>query len=386
MFGSRMTLFRIAGVAIRIDASWFLLAVLVTWSLAVSVFPMQYRGLAPGMYWLMGAVGAVGLFASILFHELSHALIARRRGVQMNGITLFIFGGVAEMEEESENPRTELLVALAGPLATVALIILLVPLTTLARAQDWPIVATAIISYLATINIVLLVFNIIPAFPLDGGRVLRAALWSWKKDVRWATRVSSRIGSGFGLLLIILGVARMIGGDFIGGMWSLLIGSFLRTAAVMSYQQVVLHEALRGSSVRRFMKTDVVTVPREISVADLVENYFYKHHFKMFPVTAGEKLIGCVSTREVSRLPREEWQQQTVGAIAASCTPETSISADMDAIDALARMNKTRASRLLVTEGERLVGILTLKDLLRFLSLKIELEERTKTEKGGHHA
>lgn len=376
MFGSRMTLFRIAGVAIRIDASWFLLAVLVTWSLAVSVFPMHYRGLTPRMYWLMGAVGAVGLFASILFHELSHALMARRRGVQMNGITLFIFGGVAEMEEESEDPRTELLVALAGPAATVALIILLVPLTTLARAQDWPVVATATISYLATINIVLLVFNIIPAFPLDGGRVLRAALWSWKKDVRWATRVSSRIGSGFGLLLIILGVARMIGGDFIGGLWSLLIGSFLRSAAAMSYQQVVLHEALRGSSVRRFMKTDVVTVPREISVADLVENYFYKHHFRMFPVTAGEKLVGCVSTREVSGLPREEWEQQTVGAIAARCTPETSISADTDAVDALARMNKTRASRLLVMEGERLVGILTLKDLLRFLSLKIELEER----------
>lgn len=376
MFGSRMTLFRIAGVAIRIDASWFLLAVLVTWSLAVSVFPMHYRGLTPRTYWLMGAAGAVGLFASILFHELSHALVARRRGVQMNGITLFIFGGVAEMEEESENARTELLVALAGPLATVALIILLVPLTTLARAQDWPVVATATISYLATINIVLLVFNIIPAFPLDGGRVLRAALWSWKKDVRWATRVSSQIGSGFGLLLIVLGVVRMIGGDFIGGLWSLLIGSFLRSAAAMSYQQVVLHEALRGSSVRRFMKTDVVTVPREISVADLVEDYFYKHHFKMFPVTAGERLIGCVSTREVSRLPRDEWQQQTAGAIAAPCTPETRISADTDAVDALARMNKARASRLLVMEGERLVGILTLKDLLRFLSLKIELEER----------
>lgn len=376
MFGSRMTLFRVAGVAIRIDASWFLLAVLVTWSLAVGVFPVHYRGSSPRMYWLMGAVGAIGLFASILLHELAHALVARRRGMQMNGITLFIFGGVAEMEEESENPRTELLVALAGPLVTVGLIVLLVPLAALARAQNWPVLATATVSYLATVNVVLLVFNIIPAFPLDGGRVLRASLWSWKKDVRWATRISSRIGSGFGLVLIILGVARMIAGDFIGGLWSLLIGSFLRSAAAMSYQQVVLHEALRGSTVRRFMKTDVVTVPREVSVADLVENYFYKHHFKMFPVTSGEKLAGCVSTREVSRLPREEWQRQTVGAIAAPCTPETSISPDTDAVDALARMNKSRASRLLVTEGERLVGILTLKDLLRFLALKVELEER----------
>jgi len=376
MSGSRMTLFRVAGIAIRIDASWIFLAVLVTWSLAVSFFPMHYRGLPPRTYWMMGAIGAVGLFASILFHELSHALVARRRGVAMNGITLFIFGGVAEMEEESEDARTELLTALAGPLATVVLILVLWPLGSLAMAQRWPVIATATIRYLATINLVLLIFNMIPAFPLDGGRVLRAALWSWKRDVRWATRIASQTGSAFAFVLIILGIARVIGGDFVGGMWSFLIGSFLRNAAAMSYQQTVLREALRGSSVRRFMKSDVITVPREISVAELVENYFYKHHFKMFPVIADGRLTGCVSTREVAKLPREEWSRQTVGAIATGCTEQNSVSADTDAIDALARMNKTRASRLLVVEGERLVGILTLKDLLRFLALKIELEEK----------
>ncbi len=376
MFRSRITLFRIAGIAIRVDASWIVLAVLITWSLAGSVFPLRYRGLRPEVYWTMGAIGAIGLFASILFHEISHAVVARRHGVAMNGITLFIFGGVAEMEEEPGSARTELFTALAGPLATVVLILLLLPLAALARNQNWPVVAVGTLEYLATINIVLLVFNIIPAFPLDGGRVLRAALWSWKGDQRWATRIASQSGSAFGLVLIILGVVRVVVGDFIGGMWSFLIGSFLRNAARMSYQQVVLREALRGSSVRRFMNTDVVTVPRQTTVADLVENYFYKHHFRMFPVVADGKLAGCVTTREVSGLPREEWRRQTVGAIAVRCSPENSVSPDMDAIDALSRMNKTGASRLLVVEGERLAGILTLKDLLRFLSLKIELEEK----------
>lgn len=376
MFRSRLTLFRIAGIAIRIDASWIVLAVLVTWSLAASLFPAQYRGLSRGTYWTMGAIGALGLFASILFHELSHAIVARRRGVRMNGITLFIFGGVAEMESEPEDARTELLTAVAGPLATVALILVVWPLSYLATSQEWPLLVRSTLSYLAMINVVLLVFNAIPAFPLDGGRVLRAVLWSRRGDVRSATKTASSFGAGFGLLLILLGVFRVISGDFIGGMWSFLIGTFLRAAAAAAYQQTLLRESLRGSTVREFMKTDVVTVPREIPVRELVDDYIYKHHYRMFPVLANGRLAGCVTTRDVAKLPREEWDQQPVGAIASPCTPEMTITADTDAVDALARMHRARQSRLLVMEGDGLAGILTLKDLLRFLALRIELEER----------
>lgn len=376
MFRSRITLFRVAGIAVRIDASWLFLAVLVTWSLAAGFFPMQYRGLAPLTYWVMGAIGAVGLFASILIHEVCHAIVARRSGVPMNGITLFIFGGVAEMEEEPQQAHSELLIAVAGPLATVVLVVILHPLAWLMARQHFSVITTAIVSYLATINLVLLVFNIIPAYPLDGGRVLRALLWKWKGNVRWATRIASQIGSGFGIALIAFGVIRVIFADFIGGIWSFLIGSFLRNAAAMSYQQVVLREALRGSSVRRFMKEDVVTVPRQTSVADLVENFFYKYHFRMFPVVDDGRVTGCVFTRDVSRVPREEWTRQTVTAIAESCSPETSVTPDTDAVDALGRMHRTGASQLLVMEGDRLAGILTLQDLLRFLALKVELEDR----------
>jgi CBS domain-containing protein len=205
--------------------------------------------------------------------------------------------------------------------------------------------------------------------------VLRAILWKRRNDLRSATRIASQIGSGFGLVLIVLGVIRVIAGDFIGGMWSFLIGSFVRNAAAMSYQQVVLREGLRGSKVGRFMKSDVITVPRETSVADLVENYFYKHHFRMFPVVTDGRLTGCVSTAEVTKLPREEWDRQTVGSIATSCTADNSVTADTDAVDALARMHRTGVTQLLVVDGDRLAGILTLQDLLKFLAMKVELEQ-----------
>lgn len=383
MFRTRITLFRIAGIAIRVDASWIILLALVTWSLGGSYFPSQYRGMAPAVYWTMGLIGAFGLFASVLVHELSHAVVARRNGVPMNGITLFIFGGVAEMEEEPHEAKSELRIALAGPIATVVLILVLTPVASLMRSQHAPFPATAIVSYLAMVNLVLLIFNVIPAFPLDGGRVLRAILWKRKGDVRAATRIASQIGSGFGLVLIFLGVVRVIMGDFLGGMWSFLIGTFLRNAASMSYQQVVLREALRGSTVRRFMKAEVITVPREISVEDLVENYFYKHHYRMFPVVSDGRLTGCVSIAEVSQLPREEWDQQSVGAIATRCTADNTITADTDAVDALARMHRTGTSQLLVTEGsDRLVGMLTLQDLLQFFAMKVELEDKPKSRPG----
>ncbi len=376
MFRLRFTLFRVAGIAIRLDASWIILAVLVTWSLAASLFPAQYPGLSRGLYWTTGAIGAVGLFASILFHEISHALVARRRGVKMNGITLFLFGGMAEMESEPEDAQSELVIALAGPAATLAIIAILWPLAVIARVQEWPVPAQAIVWYLAIVNVVLLIFNIIPAFPLDGGRVLRALLWKRKGDVRQATRVASNAGSLFGLVLILLGVLRVVTGDFIGGMWSFLIGTFLRTAAAAAYQQTLLRESLRGSSVRQFMKSDPVTVPREIPVREFVEEYIYKHHYRMFPVLTNGKLSGCVSSRDVSKLPRDSWDAQSVGAIATPCTPETTVTADTEAVDALARMHRTGQSRLLVMDGANLVGILTLKDLLRFLALKIELEDQ----------
>jgi len=221
----------------------------------------------------MGVAGVVGLFASIVLHELSHSLVARRYGVPMKGITLFIFGGVAEMEREPPNPKAEFLMAIAGPIASLLIAIACLGSYRLAQALGWPVEIQGVAGYLAWLNGTLVVFNLVPAFPLDGGRVLRSALWRWKENLQWATRITSQIGSGFGLALILLGVLALIGGNVIGGMWWILIGLFLRGAAGMSYRQLQIRQALEGERVSRFMNTEPVTVLAATTVKNLVEDY-----------------------------------------------------------------------------------------------------------------
>lgn len=374
MFGKTIDLFSIFGFKIRLDLSWFVVVVLITWSLAVLYFPQAYEDLTPAAYWTMGVLGALGLFASVIAHELSHATVARRFGVEMRGITLFIFGGVAEMADEPPSPKTEFWIAVAGPIASFVVGGLLF---AVGAVLSLPVEAAAVVGYLATINVVLAVFNLIPAFPLDGGRILRSILWQWKDSLRWATRVTSAIGAGFGFLLIGLGVLLLVVGGmqaFVSAMWLALIGLFLRGAAQMSYQQLLLRRVLEGEPVSRFMVSEPVSVPRHISVTELVEDYVYRHHFKLYPVVDGDRLVGCVTTRQIKELPREEWDTTTVGALAEGCSPDNSVAPDADAMEVLSRMSRNRSSRLLVVDGGRLVGIIALKDLLEFFSLKIELE------------
>lgn len=376
MFGKPIELFEIFGFRVRIDPSWFIVALLVTWNFATLVFPTQLAGRGNATYWAMGIAGSLVYFLSVLLHELSHSLVARTFGLEMRGITLFIFGGVAEMPQEPTTPKSELLIAAAGPLASVILALVFGGIGLAGQTFGWPAPVTTVLVYLGILNFALAVFNLIPAFPLDGGRLLRSILWGWKNNLRWATRVSSTIGAGFGLLLVLLGGVEIFTGNFTSGLWMCLIGLFVRNAAAASYQQLLLRRALEGETVARFMHPDPVTVPRGISVEELVRDFIYRYHYKMFPVVddAG-RLLGCVTTRQVRELPREEWDRQTVGALAARCNPENTVGADTDAMEALSRMNRTGASRLMVVDGDRLLGILTLKDLLRFFALKMELEE-----------
>ncbi|MGD2114581.1 MAG: site-2 protease family protein [Acidobacteriota bacterium] len=371
MFGKTFDLFSVFGFKIRLDVSWFVVAVLITWSLASAAFPQMAPDLSATTYWLMGVLGALGLFASVVAHELSHASVARRYGIDMRGITLFIFGGVAEMSDEPPSPKAEFWVAIAGPIASLVLGLLFL----VAGGLPMPAAAGTVVGYLGVINIVLAVFNMIPAFPLDGGRILRSVLWQWKDSLRQATRITSAIGSGFGFLLIGFGILRLVAwGDFVGGMWMALIGLFVRNAAQMSYQQLLLRRVLEGEPVSRFMEVEPVVAPPWISVEELVEDYVYRHHFKMFPVVSNGRLEGCVTTRQIKELPRDEWANTPVRQLARECSEDNSIAPDADAMKALSAMSRNRASRLLVVEGDELRGVLALKDLLDFFAMKIELE------------
>ncbi len=374
MFGKKIHLFTLLGFDVSIDLTWILLALLVTWSLAKGVFPHYFGGLAQSTYWWMGAAGALGLFISIVFHEFCHSLVARQFGMPMKGITLFIFGGVAEMSDEPPSAKSEFLMAIAGPLSSVLLGGVLFGVGRLGQAAGVREPVNAVFLYLAFLNVILAGFNMIPAFPLDGGRVLRSILWRVKKDLRWATRIASAFGSAFGMVLIILGVVSFFTGNLIGGIWYFLIGWFIRNASQMSYKQVLIRNALGGEQVERFMQREPVTVPPGTSIEGLVNDYFYRFHYKMFPVANGEGLVGCVTPKQVREMPREQWSQHHVDELTVPCSKQNTISPHADAMQALSTMNQTGNSRLLVVEENHLVGIVTLKDMLKFLSLKIDLE------------
>jgi|YelNatPaOPRAMG01_1025707.scaffolds.fasta_scaffold79334_1 Zn-dependent protease/predicted transcriptional regulator len=377
MFGRSVTLFRMFGFAVRVDSSWLIIAVLITWSLAVGFFPHIYPGLTSAEYWLMGVSGAILLFVSIIVHELAHSLVARKHGLPMKGITLFIFGGVAEMDQEPPSAKAEFLMAIAGPLTSVVVGAIFYVLAAATRGI-WPVVVVGVFAYLAWINWILAAFNMVPAFPLDGGRVLRSLLWQWKNNIWQATRIASAIGSGFGILLMIFGVYRLLIGDFIGAVWWFLIGMFLRGAAQGSYQQLLVQRILQGEPIRRFMNTNPVTVSPAISLEDLVENYIYRYHYKMFPVVnEANELLGCITTREVKNVPRSEWGRNSVQAAMRVYCDDDTVTPDTDAIKALAKMRKSQNSRLMVVQDGHLLGVLTLKDLLEFLSAKLEMESGT---------
>jgi Zn-dependent protease/predicted transcriptional regulator len=376
MFGKRISLFKLLGFEVRIDLSWIIIAVLIVWSLSKGLFPIYFKDLSARAYWIMGITGALGLFLSIIFHELSHSLVARRYGMPMKGITLFIFGGVAEMSEEPTSAKGEFFMAIVGPVSSVIAGLAFYGLHGFGKLVGFPDAVNGVLSYISWINFLLAAFNLIPAVPLDGGRVLRSILWGVKKNIRWATRVSSAIGTFFGILLIVLGFYRVVfAGDFIGGMWWFLIGMFLQSAARASYQQLLTRRALEGEPVRRFMETNPVTVPPSASVEKVVEDYIYQYHYKMFPVVDSGRLFGCITTKEVKQIPREEWAHKTVGEVAVSCSAENTIGPEEDAVKAMSKMNQNGLSRLMVVEHGRLVGIIALKDMLKFLSLKVELED-----------
>ncbi len=370
-----LKLFKLFGFEVRMDLSWLILAILITWSLAKGLFPAYYEDLGTVTYWWMGVFGALGLFVSIVLHELSHSLVARRFDLPIRGITLFIFGGVAQMSEEPKSPKAELWMAIAGPIASIVLGGMFFGIHLLDMGGSWGRPVHGVLLYLSVINLVLAGFNLLPAFPLDGGRVLRSLLWGWKNNLRWATRISSKIGSAFGILLIILGVVSFFGGNFIGGVWWFLIGMFMRTASEQSYQHMVMRKALEGETVDRFMKVNPVTVKPDTPLDKLVEDYIYTYHFKMFPVVEGSKLSGCVYLKQVKSIPREEWSTHRVADIMDTCNDTNTIDIDADAVKALSRMRRNGQSRIMVTENEKLAGIISLKDMLDFLSLKVDLEE-----------
>ncbi|MDO8886913.1 site-2 protease family protein [Candidatus Oleimmundimicrobium sp.] len=322
---------------------------------------------------LVSVVTTLLFFSSLLFHELCHSYIARLNSIPIRKITLFIFGGVAEMTKEPPTPAIELKMAIAGPLASLFLSGIFYGLFLLAGFFNFGLPVTVPLSYLALINLMLAIFNLVPGFPLDGGRIFRAILWFFLKDIKPATKIASLAGQGFAYLLILVGFLSVIQG-IIGGIWFILIGWFLNQAAQGGYRQIVLQKALSGVRVSEIMTGNVLTVVPSLTLDEIVNDYFLKHRFGRFPVVEDDKFFGVITIHDVKEIPREKWPFTKVSEILQFSKKPFTISPGNDAVHALMQMVKEEVGHLLVIDKKKkLVGIVTRTDIIRLIKVKTEL-------------
>lgn len=373
MFGKTFNIISVAGFKIGIDISWFFIAILLTWTLAIGYFPFYYPHLTEGSYWLMGFFGMLGLFISVTLHELGHAIVARHYGLIIQQITLFIFGGVAHMKREPTSPKAEFFIAIAGPIVSIIIAICMYLLWVIGQKNDWPLQILGILNYLALINTVIVIFNLVPAFPLDGGRVLRAILWWWKNNLALATSISAKMGSGFGFGLIFLGLLSFITGNLFSGLWWMILGLFLHQAASASQTQFYVKQGLEGEPVAKFMKTPI-SVPPDLTIKEFVDQYVYQSYHHLYPVAENDILLGYISLKEIKSISHDEWNKILVKNIMVPSKQFRTISPQESAMEALNVLQESDMYTLLVVKDNHLLGILTTQDLFKLISVKIELQ------------
>jgi Zn-dependent protease/CBS domain-containing protein len=373
MFRTNIRLFKVFGIPIELNITWFIVFALVAWSLVSLYFPTNYPGYSVTAHWVMGIVAALLLFTSVVLHELGHSYVAKTHGVPIRRITLFLFGGVSQLSKESADPVTEIKIAAAGPGVSFILMAVFGMFYVLAARGQALAAAAPVLKYLAYVNGILGAFNLIPGFPLDGGRLLRAGIWKATGDLRRSTYVATRVGGIVGIGFIALGFLSVFRGQFIYGLWMVMIGFFLRQAAEASYFQVVTEGALKGMKVEEVMKTDVVTVPATITIADLVDDYFFKYHYDCFPVADEGRLRGLVTLNEIKKVARDRWGATLVGDVMQRDLEALSVRPTEDVSAVLARVIRDRCGRLPVVEGDRIVGIITRRDILEALKVISDL-------------
>jgi Zn-dependent protease/CBS domain-containing protein len=354
----------IMGIPIRIHFSWLIVFGLITWLLSSRYFPQVTPDLPFVSYWVNGVLAALFLFGSVAFHELAHSYVAQKYRLTIESITLFIFGGVAQLKGEPPHPRAEFWIAIAGPLSSFILSAFFFILT-MATAGG----AKALFGYLAQINLILGVFNLIPGFPMDGGRVLRSAIWGKKKDYFYATQKASSIGRGIALFLIFFGLFSIFTGGP-GGLWLILVGWFLYSAAQASYQQATLQETLSGIKVRDIMVREMQTIDPSISLDKAVDEYFLRYGYGGFPVIEDGKFLGILTLKEVKDVPRENWGDVKVSAVFVPHDKRWEVSMDDDVIKALELMIKEDKGRIVVTEKDRIIGLITRNGIAQYIKIK----------------
>ena len=367
MFPNAVRLFNIGGFEVRLDPSWFLIAGLVTWTLATQYFPSALPGQSGGAHLVLAVIAMLGFFGSLLLHELSHALVARRHNLRIRAITLFLFGGVAEIEASPPSAKAEFLIAAAGPALSITLGALLWIcehlLTQMGAAPALP----AVIGYVALMNMIIAIFNLVPAFPLDGGRILRAALWARHGDLLRATRTASQAGVVFAFALMGLGVMAVLQGGLAAGLWYVLIGVFVLSAARAAYQDQLIRATFAGKRVSDVMTRHPVSVSPEMTLEGFERTVLSNSPIGFAPVVADGVLIGQIDRAMVQAIDPENRGNTLVGDVYAGLEDAATISPDCPVSDLLARIAATGTRKFLVVDEHDLRGVVTLADLARHL-------------------
>jgi Zn-dependent protease/CBS domain-containing protein len=361
---------RVFGIDIELDYTWFIIFVLIVWLLTSQ---LHLPGLGVGIRLLVAVFAALLFFLSVLLHELSHSVVALRNGLPITGITLFVFGGVSKLSEEPQTPAIEFKMAIAGPLASFVLAGIFGGLAFAVRGGAAGPTFASVFGYLALINVLLGVFNLLPGFPLDGGRVLRAGLWRWMSSLQRATRVAAGIGQGMGALFILGGVFLFLAYRSLNGLWLALIGWFLSNAAQSSYQQVVVRQMVAGVPVSTIMTRDVHSVRANETIDDLVHEQIMTHSHPAYPVFDDGRLLGMITLADIRHVPRERRPYVTVGEVVPPLKEQQTIAPEADVWEALTRMASVGQGRLLVTEEGQLRGIVSRSDVMRLIRARMEL-------------
>jgi Zn-dependent protease len=361
---SSLEIGRFAGIRVSIHWSWLVVFALLVWSLSTVVFPEQNEGLGDGTYVGMAIAATLLFFVSILLHEYGHALQARREGMEIEGIELWLFGGVAQFKGMFPSAGAEFRIAVAGPLVSLVLGLAFLAVAVVAGIPES---VDGVFAWLGYINLVLLLFNLLPALPLDGGRVLRAALWAARDDFRWATRVAATVGRGFGYLFIAGGLLMFFTTSAASGLWLAFIGWFLLGAASGEARYLAVRDAFSGLRVRDLMVRDPKTVHPSLAIDDFMDQVVWTHRHTTYPVVESGRAIGLLPFRCVAQIPRSEWSRRTVRECMLTLDAVPVLEEDEPLEDALAELGADGIGRGLVLDDGRLLGLLSITDLVRAL-------------------
>lgn len=367
---NEIRLFKIFGIEINISYSWFFIFFLITFVLIFLVFPFEFPQFTQGQNIVLGLITSIIFFASLLAHEVMHSVVAKRNGLDVKQITLFIFGGVSKLSDEPDNPALEFKMAAAGPGTSLFLALIFWAVTRVSELLAVPQLFSAPFVWLWQINLALAIFNLIPGFPLDGGRLLRAGLWAITKNVTKATRIASRAGQGFAIFLMFFGGLSFLAGQPFG-LWLILIGWFLNQAAVSSFNQLVARETLKDIKVGSVMTTNLVAVGPGITLEDLMENYLLRYGFRRLPVIEDSTLIGVVRLIDLGDIPRNQWPSVRIKEVTKPPKKEALISPGESALEALKRMSEFDLGQLIVvSDGNHIEGLVTRRDLIRAIEIR----------------